>query len=91
MFFGNAVLKLHIFKLVYCIFAIVIVRHFPRSLMALNDCQKILLTYLLITDIKLLSAAAAADDDDDDDEFELRDACILFDSRIALRSTRKLP
>jgi len=46
---GNAVLKLHTyFHLVYCIFAIVTVSYFLRSLMAVV-CQEIkgLLTYLL--------------------------------------------
>jgi len=48
-FLGNAVLKLRThFHLVHCIFAVVIVSHFLRSLMAF-DCQEIkgLLTYLL--------------------------------------------
>jgi len=55
IFLCNTALKSHTFYLVYCIFAIFIVRHFLCSLMAFG-CQEIkgLLTYLLI-DIRKLS------------------------------------
>jgi len=47
-FLGNAVLKLHIFKLAYCVSATVIMCHFLCSLMAFDRKEiKELLTYLL--------------------------------------------